>query len=170
MNFILKLKHWQVFLILLLASITSNFELVDHESFNMAINTFGVIIYFLWYFAVGLELTEHLPPKIELGRTMFIINAFVLTLSMLILIIVFDGEFSSNGFFGFVWVVYLMYAVVQFMFFPSRALKSVEQGSEATFGQYFRYFLLTIFWPIGIWWIQPKLNRIGRLNEEPLHK
>lgn len=78
---------------------------------------------------------------------------------------VFDDEFSSNGFFGFVWVVYLMYAVVQFMFFPSRALKSVEQGSEATFGQYFSYFLLTIFWPIGIWWIQPKLNGIARIQE-----
>lgn len=54
---------------------------------------------------------------------------------MLILIVVFDGEFSSNGFFGFVWVVYLMYAAIHFMFFPSRALKSVEQGSEATFGR-----------------------------------
>ena len=103
--------------------------------------------------------------KIELGRTMFIINAFVLTFSMLIMVTVFDGEYSSNGFLPFVWGVYLMYAIGQFIFFPSRALKSVEQGSDATFGQYFRYFFLTIFWPIGIWWIQPKLNSIGRLQE-----
>src|SRR5687768_11905772 len=92
---------------------------------------------------------------------MFIINAFVLTLSMPILIIVLDGKFSSNGFFGFVWIVYLIYAVVQFMFFPSRALKSVEQRAEVGFDQYFEYFLLMLFWPAGIWWIQPKLNRIG---------
>lgn len=170
MNFILKLKHWQVFLILSLASLTSNFEWVGNDFFNLAINTFGVIIYFLWYFAVGLELTEHLPVRIELGRTMFIINAFVLVLSMLILITLFDGEFSSNGFFGFVWVVYLMYAVIQFIFFPARALKSVEQQAEMGFDQYFGYFLLMLFWPVGIWWIQPKLNRIGRPNEEPLQE
>ena len=170
MKFILKLKHWQVFLILSLASITSNFEWVGQDFFNLAINTFGVIIYFLWYFAVGLELTEHLPPRIELGRPMFIINAFVLTLSMLILIIVFNGEFSSNGFFGFVWVIYLMYAIVQFIFFPARALKSVEQQAEVGFDQYFGYFLLMLFWPIGIWWIQSKLNKIELLKEEPLQK
>ena len=168
MHFILKLKHWQVFLILSLASLTSNFEWVGNDFFNLAINTFGVIIYFLWYFAVGLELKEHLPPGIELGRTMFIINAFVLPLSMLLLIVVFNGEFSSNGFFGFVWVIYLMYAIVQFIFFPARALKSVEQQAEMGFDQYFGYFLLMLFWPVGIWWIQPKLNRIGRPNEKPL--
>lgn len=168
MHFILNLKHWQVFLILLVASITSNFEWVGQDFFNLAINMFGLMIYFLWYFAVGLQLTKHFPPRIELGRTMFIINALVLVLSMLILITAFDGEFSSNGFFGFVWVVYLMYAVIQFIFFPARALKSVEQQAEIGFHQYFGYFLLMLFWPVGIWWIQPKLNRIGRPNEKPL--
>ena len=162
MDFILRLKHWQVFLILSLASFTSNFEWVGNDSFNLAINTVGMIIYFLWYFVIGVELTKHLPPRLELGRTMFIINALVLMLSMVILIIVFDGEFSSNGFFGFAWVVYLVYAVVQFIFFPARALKSVEQQAEIGFDQYVGYFLLIFFWPFGIWWIQPKLNRIGR--------
>ena len=89
---------------------------------------------------------------------------------MLILIIVFNGEFSSNGFFGFVWVIYLMYAIVQFIFFPARALKSVEQQAEVGFDQYFGYFLLMLFWPIGIWWIQSKLNKIELLKEEPLQK
>jgi len=165
MSFILKLKHWQVFLILLLASITFNFEWVGNDFFNRAINTVGLIIYFLWYFAVGLELTEHLQHRIEFGRSMFIINAFVLTLSMLILVTVFDGEYSNNGFLPFVWGVYLMYAIVQFTSFPARALKSVEQQDEVRFDQYFGYYLLILFWPFGIWWIQPKLNRIGRLQE-----
>ncbi len=161
MKFILRLKHWQVFLILLIGSITSNFTWVDHELFNMALNSFGLIIYFFWYFAVGLELTEHLPPRVELPRTLFIVNAFVLIISMLILITVFDGEYASNGLLGFLWIGYFMYAMFQFMLYPSKALRTIEQGTEATFGQYFRYVLLTIIWPIGIWWIQPKLNKIS---------
>ena len=50
--------------------------------------------------------------------------------------------------------------MLQFMFFPGKTLKTLELGKEATFGQYFSYFLLMIFWPIGIWFIQPKLNKI----------
>ncbi|MEO9853193.1 MAG: hypothetical protein ABJH72_04390 [Reichenbachiella sp.] len=160
MNFILKLRHWQVFLILLLASLTSNFTWENHDLFNLALNTFGLILYFFWYFVVGLELTEHLPPRVELSRTLFIVNAFVLVFSIIIIVIAFDGHFSSNGFVGFLWVAYMMYAMFQFMFYPSKALRTIELKSEATIGQYFSYFLLIIFWPIGIWWIQPKLNEI----------
>lgn len=160
MGFVLKLKHWQVFLILLIGSIATNTKWGNHEVFNLGLNSFGLIIYFLWYFAVGLELAELLPPRVELPRTLFIINALVLIISMLLIISVYGGNFSSNGFLGFLWIAYTMYAMFQFMLFPSKALKSVEKGSEATIGQHFGYFLLTIFWPIGIWWIQPKLNRI----------
>ncbi|MBV6645062.1 MAG: hypothetical protein KI790_06420 [Cyclobacteriaceae bacterium] len=160
MEFILRLKHWQVFLILLTGSITSNFTWENNLLFNLALNAFGLIIYFFWYFAVGLELTEHLPRRVELPRTLFIVNSFVLIVSLLIIVAVYDGYFSTNGLLGFIWIVYLMYAMLQFMFYPSKALRTVEQGTEATFGQYLKYVLLTIFWPIGIWWIQPKLNRI----------
>ncbi|WP_215226769.1 hypothetical protein [Echinicola shivajiensis] len=79
---------------------------------------------------------------------------------MIIIVAVFNGQFSSNGLLEFIWITYLMYAMFQFMFYPSKALRTVEQGTEATFGEYLKYVLLMIFWPIGIWWIQPKLNRI----------
>jgi hypothetical protein len=160
MNFILRLKHWHVFLILLTGSITSNFTWENNEIFNFILNSIGLIIYFFWYFAVGLELTENLPVRVELNRTLFIVNAFFLIFSLLIIITVYDGSFSSNGALDFFWVVYFMFAIFQFMFFPSKALRSVELKTEATFGQYFGYFFLTIFWPFGIWWIQPKLNNI----------
>jgi hypothetical protein len=166
MNFILQLKHWQVFLILLVASFTSNFTWVDEDKFNLVINSIGGIIYFLWYFIVGLELTERLPPRVELSKTIFIINAFVLLVSFAVINVVYNGFFTSNGLLGSIWVLYLMYAIIQFLFYPSKALKSVEQGTEATLGEYIKYFFLILFWPFGIWWIQPKLNNIGRNSSQ----
>jgi len=160
MNFILKLKHWQIFILLFVASIMSNFTWVDHDLFNMAFNLSGILLYLTWYFIIGLELSEYLPKKIELPTTMFVINGFVLVLSIVVLIMFFDGSFSSNGIIGFLWVVYLMYATVQFFFYPSKILKSIELTKEARFGDYIGYVLLMIFWPIGIWWIQPKLNKL----------
>jgi hypothetical protein len=82
---------------------------------------------------------------------------------------VFDGEFSTNGLIGFIWIIYLFYAFFQFMFFPGKALKSIELGTKARIGEYFGYFLLTIFWPIGIWIIQPKLNKIKAADNNGEH-
>jgi hypothetical protein len=135
---------------------------VGHEVFNVSINSAGTTIYFFWYFAVGMELTEYLPRRLEFWKTLFILNSFIILISMLTLIAVFDGHFAGNGFFGFLWIGYLIFAIIQFLLYPSKALRTVEQTSEANFAQYIAYFLLIIFWPVGIWWIQPKLNKIAR--------
>lgn len=140
--------------------IATNFNWELHESYNLAIKSFGLIIYFLWYFAVGLVLTGHVP---ELARTIFIINAFVVILSLIVVVIIFDGNYSGDSILGFIWVAYFIYALFQFMLYPAKVFKTIEQGIEATFSQYFGYLIMSIFWPIGIWWIQPKLNRISEL-------
>lgn len=118
----------------------------------------------VWYFAIGLELSDRLPRKVELPKNLFVVNGFVLTISMVILTMFFGGAFESNGLLGFIWVAYLMYAMFQFFFYPGKALKSIELNQEAGIGEYFGYFILMIFWPIGIWWIQPKLNKIETAN------
>lgn len=170
MNFILRLKHWQVFLILLISAIASNFTWTNHEAFTLGANLFGLLVYFFWLLAVGLELTEYLPSKVELPRTFFVINGVILLISMVIVMTVFDGQYSDNSLVGFLWIIYLMFAMFQFLFYPAKALKSVEQENEATFAQYFGYFLLMIFWPVGIWSIQPKLNKINsRYEIHPKH-
>lgn len=161
MTLLLKMKHWQVFLLLFLSTLISNFTWVGYELLNTVLNLIGVMLYMIWYFAIGLELSEHLPRKVELPKTLFIINGFVLILSMVTLIMYFDGFFESNGILGFIWVGYLMYAMFQFFFYPGKALKSIKLNKEAGIGEYIGYCFLMTFWPIGIWLIQPKLNEIA---------
>ena len=154
------MKHWQIFLLLFFATFITNFTWVGYELLNTILNLAGVLLYMIWYFAIGLELSEQLPKKVELPKTMFIINGFVLIISIVILIMFFGGSFESNGLLGFIWVAYLMYAMFQFFFYPGKALKTIELNKEAEIGEYIGYFFLMIFWPIGIWWIQPKLNKV----------
>lgn len=161
MNFVLSLKHWQVFLIFLVGSITSNFTWEGRELLTLGFNSVGLIIYFFWYFAVGLELTEHLPSRVNLSRNLFIFNAFVLLISRAVIELVFDGHYSTNELPGFLWILYLMFALFQFIFYPSKALRSIEIAEEANFSEYIGYFLMILLWPFGIWWIQPKLNKIN---------
>ena len=160
MKILLKLKHWQLFPLLILTLFISNFTWVGFELLNTLLTLTGFLIYMIWYFVIGMELTEYLPNKIVLGRTIFIINGFVLLVSTMVLVIFFDGSYSTNSFIGFVWIVYLIYAIFQFFMFPAKVLKTIELKREATLGDYLWCFLLMIFWPAGVWWIQPKLNRI----------
>lgn len=160
MTLLLKMKHWQIFLFLFFATFIANFTWVGYDLFNSILNLIGVLLYMIWYFAIGLELSEHLPRKIELPKKTFIINGFALIVSIVILITLFGGSFESKGLIGFTWVAYLMYAMFQFFFYPGKALKSIELNKEAQIGEYIGYFFLMIFWPIGIWTIQPKLNKI----------
>ncbi len=167
MSITLRLKHWQVFLILMVGFIFSNLTWTNHDLFNLSINLVGSILFFLWHVAIGLELTEHLPPKEDPLTTLFIINTFVIIISMIVIIVFFDGYYSSNGLLGFLWVAYLIFALIQFFIYLSKALYTLEKENAASFEQYVGYFLLFAFWPIGIWWIQPKLNKIWTSNIEP---
>lgn len=163
MSFILRLKHWQSFLIFLFASLLSNFVLEDFDLLNLTVNTIGFILYFFWYFAVGYELSD--IASIKLNKTLFTFNAFFVIASLLMIFLFFDKNYSSNSFLGFIWVTYFMYALIYLFTYPVRLIKSIELDKKARFGQYLGLLLLSIFWPIGIWWIQPKLNKINTLSQ-----
>ena len=161
MNFILKLRHWEVFIIILISSFAMDLQIEGEQIIMIVINTIGYLIFLLWYLLVGLALADKMPTIIKLSSTLFLFNACFLIISIIILRVLFDGNLDASNIFEFLWVAYIMFAMVQFLVFPSKALKSFEIGTKASFAQYVGYFLLTLFLPIGIWWIQPKLNRIA---------
>jgi len=45
------------------------------------------------------------------------------------------------------------------MYFVARNLSQLEIGRRAAFSDYAGYFPFLWFYPIGIWIIQPKINR-----------
>src|SRR5688572_17218522 len=98
MNFILKLKHWQVFLILIVALCISSFKIENNQTLTTILLLTGVIIYFSWMLLIGHALYQFLPGKIELNYNLFIINSFVWLTSYAALIIISDGEgMTFNG-------------------------------------------------------------------------
>ena len=160
MRFVLKFKHWQMFIILLIATFLTNLTWYGHDTITMIFQGAGFLIYFVWFFAIGIELVNHLPSTVDLSNTLFVINGFVIIISFGIIIVFFGGQYSGNGILSFLLISYLIFAIFHFMFYPAKLIKSIELEKEAHLGQYFIYFLQLIFWPIGIWWIQPRINKI----------
>lgn len=51
------------------------------------------------------------------------------------------------------------------LYFCAKTVRTVEKGSVARFGEYIGDFALLMFWPIGVWILQPRINRMVQ-NEE----
>jgi hypothetical protein len=160
MNFFLRLKHWQVFLILISGLVASNFKIVDNQMLTAILLLIGMIIYFSWILFVGHGLYQLLPDKIELNYNLFIVNSFVWLAAYLAIMIISDGEGMTFTGLAALPGFYVFYAFLHFMMFPARALKSLEKGKKADIGECIGDFFLIVFLPIGIWFIQPRINKV----------
>ena len=162
MGKILRLKHWQVFLIFLFTMLIGNTTIEGYPTVNDALTLTGTVLFFSILIAYGHYLYDYLPSNLELNYNLFIINAF-LTIGTTIAISVLteSNEVSFTGIYALPGI-YICYAVLHTIAFQVKVLKSIELNREATLGEYIGLFFGIIFWPFCIWFIQPRVNRIAR--------
>lgn len=51
-------------------------------------------------------------------------------------------------------------------YFLARMLVSVEYRRDVSFNDYSRTFFSFLFFPIGVWWLQPRINKIFKDGDE----
>ena len=144
-----KSKHWQVFLVMIaLIVVTSVFD----QGF-----VFFGIVYFWWMPAIGIMLRRFLPAYYEKSYLYFLGACAILLIGFfdsMYLHLVPDSEV--------VHVLYIMFFVGSFvvmLFYVARSIASALTSDRATVADYATdiFFLFLIF-PLGVWFIQPKLN------------
>ena len=149
--------------------IESNFKIGVVSSLELAV-AFGIltlIIFFGWVLAIGLfvnSIPEN-PYRFKNGLLIFaVLSSLVgyseLNFQRLALENNFVPEWISIvltplTFFG---IVYTFYNV-------PKSLKSIESGEKASFKEFIVDALLLFAFPIGVWIIQPRVNRIFAVNE-----
>lgn len=137
----------------------SNTIIENSPTTTSFLNLAGVLIYFIYPFIIGYFLQDFLPNKVELNSTFFLINTFVWIGVYLATIILSDGKGMSFNGLAALPFFYVFFAFLYYQAFPAKVLKSVETKTEASFGDYFGDFMLILFLPIGIWFLQPRINR-----------
>jgi hypothetical protein len=162
MSFALRLKHWQIFGVIVLGLLVNNFTVADNLTLTIVLRVTGILIYCSWGFLVGHGLYQLVPDRIDLNYNLFLIHTFVwLTAYMVIMVIsngegmTFTGVAALSGF-------YVFYAFLHYLMFPVRALKSIEKNRKADIGECIGDFFLVVFLPIGIWFLQPRINRVAK--------
>lgn len=179
MNLFLRLKAWQIFGLLFGLPMVLQFVAI-----SMLVNTLSpatiIIIPFMtlllmvlfcsWLYTLGISLHKKLPSDIPMHLIKFKICGSIPILYMVF--IVFFGIFhfflsqsgDSTGIIamGIIMPMHLlsMFCLFYCIYFIAKALRSVELNRLVTFSDFAGDFFLIWFFPIGIWIIQPRINRL----------
>jgi hypothetical protein len=158
---ILKGEHWQFFIIIILGFILQNFTIEGKPILNLTFVLIGASLYFAWVIMAGNTLFQILPKKIELNYNLWVVNSFIWLITYFAVIVLSDGQGMKFNGVEVIPMLYVFYAIINSMAFPAKALKSLEKGKEAELKEYIGDFFLIIFLPIGIWFLQPRINKIA---------
>lgn len=128
-------------------------------------------VFFGWLWALGVEQQQLLPDDIRLNtrlfKVFFWIPAIYITLLVFAMIALFDGisENSTGPDPGMILLIipvhlFSMFCIFYCIYFAAKTIKTIELGrAPAGFGEFAGEFFLIWFYPVGVWIIQPKVNR-----------
>jgi hypothetical protein len=165
MRLALSLHHWQLFVILTGIPVVTAFIPLENVSPSIVIySSIAFAALFLgWIFALGIELAALLPADKRVTTTSF-------RLHCLYIVVVFavSGLFQSliKAYPG-LYLLSVIYALVSFVVafrFIGKVLATLELGRQASAADYVGTIFLLWFFPIGVWFIQPKVQRLARQN------
>jgi|SRR5690606_10071098 hypothetical protein len=176
MRFLLRAKHWQLFLLTWGVPIAINLFAYSPEMwvkmFPLMMIVF-IIGIFGWIWAIATELHKMLPDTVKLNvrgfKTIFsvpIVYTVALT-GWMIYRFYFrfhDANTSLGWIIGVAAFLHLasMICILVGLRFAAQTLRSVELGRLARFSDYAVEFFLIWFSPVGFWILQPRINRLLR--------
>jgi low temperature requirement protein LtrA len=148
---IFRSKHWEMFLIFVALSFIDTMIGGKYKS--------GIFL-LLYLMILGVRLRSFLPGNFRGAYRSFRV-AGVLCLALLIYIVgfrTFDGDPATIIFAAGMFVTYVIV-----LSFVAKGIKAIETGDNSIgFGDYFlEVVLLALFFPVGVWFLQPRLNHIG---------
>jgi hypothetical protein len=154
MQSILKLKHWQLFLIQVVGYFCYANSLED-ELFRTILSAFGIFIMTIWILAIGIEASIY----ISRNNLLFSVNYLLIICLYVFLVMSGVNKIYFSGIYA-IMALYLLFAVLHVYVFPASTLKNLFLTKTRTERMStFIIALLIIFWPIGLWILQPKINR-----------
>lgn len=179
MHIFLRLKHWHLFLLLI--GIPIAFQLLFtflllSGATNIMFWLFPIIMmicvgtFMSWFFAMAVNLNKKLPDIAQMNlkkfKALWSIPTTYITLICFYIVsafagLSFKGEPNVAIFLIFLAIHFFsMFCIFYCLYFVAKSLKTVELQRQVTFSDYAGEFFLIWFFPIGVWFIQPRINKI----------
>ena len=186
----LKAKHWQLFLIMLGIPILMQFyflyemiriskakQISGSENIFLVYHIFPfiimvfTIIFFGWFWSIAIGLQNSIPDNIKMSVKKFKVLFFIPFFYIILFSVNMSGVLNGLEFMSFTnssWFVaivlpthlFSMFCIMYIMYFVAKTIKTSELKRKTSFSDYLGEFFLLWFYFIGIWYIQPKVNRL----------
>jgi hypothetical protein len=170
MKKLLKLKHWQVFLILtstiFLSIITSVSDLrigkFDSVQLSSIIRAIGVIIYFCWLLILGLALNNVAKNVYKFKSGLYVVAIFFSAFGYtnMNLQAIFYENYLIPSFITILSTLLTFAGLVYVFYNLPMSLKALETNKKVGFSECIPDMFLLFAFPIGVWFTQPRINNL----------
>ena len=171
MTFILKAKHWQIFpFVALFFFVMLLFPIVFIFNLSIAVILIGITLWLLCYVGylllVGLATFKVTKQKKGLDYAFFLVGTIYSLLYSILFGLVLSGLTVDLGLridFTIILPFHLLAMAANFnaLRFSAKTLVFAEKQAKPLISEYILEFILFWFIPIGIWFLQPRLNKLG---------
>ena len=138
----------------------------------------GLFFGWIWSIAIGLQrkVPVSVKMKVKKFKTFFFVPLIYIVLISLIVGFSASGLFANgnasasvivgNIFIAIVFMLHLfsMFCIFYSLYFVSKTIKTAELQREVTFGDFIGEFFMLWFYPVGIWFIQSKINKMAQME------
>ena len=161
---IISLKHWQLFILIIMP-----LAWTADSSYDNFINLIGIIIFSLWIYGIGLlgfkNIFEYDIVNLDIKK--FKKNSVAAIIMLIILFLLHIMEqfgYTDNDTQIIIIPVggYFIYSFLYIIVFSSKVLTILELRRKVTISDYFWNLFLMLNLFIGIWFLQPKINKLIR--------
>lgn len=166
-----------------LQSLALTFDMLDHVKYYYLIILAFSMIFYVWIWSVATGLQKRLPENATMNFKLFKIAFFSLLIFSLLIVgamiyafsfakeIFVNGINDSNNvttlgsivpFLGLISIVYILVLAAMFyiFYFTAKTIKMAEYQHDVKLSDYIAEIFMVWLLPIGIWFIQPKVNKI----------
>jgi glucan phosphoethanolaminetransferase (alkaline phosphatase superfamily) len=186
-SFFLRAKHWQMFLLLFglmfisqvavvmnptLLAVRSPADLGKADLLPGVPMAIFMICFLGWFWAMGSLLSSVVPSTLRLRMGFFRLALIypLVYMPFFIFIMFSDGPKPAMVVLILPLHLFAMFCLFYDLYYVSKGLALAETGKPVSFYDYAGPFFLLWFFPIGIWVIQPRINRIyaQKCSAEPI--
>ena len=181
MKKLLKAKHWQIFILtiglpVIIEIILIPFIIIGNNPMVILKIMPILMIFFLgglfgWFWAIAIHLQEKIPDDLKLKvnrfKTFLIIPIIYFVIFFVFLDFIMRGAIENGTgpdpvVFALIipFHLFAMFCIFYCLYFVSKTFKTVELQRKVTFSDFAGEFFMICFFPVGIWIIQPKINKM----------
>ena len=168
MKFFLKLKAWQMFVLVISPMFLPMFFLQGPENIKWfgAVTLVWMLVIVGWLYAVGSTANRWLPEDLRKSEIIYKLG-FCIVISYVFLMAVFifpNMGLSNEPQTPPTWLVTIhlasMFGMFYGLWFTAKQFVTLQRNEKVKFIDYSGPFFLFWFSPIGVWFLQPRINEV----------